>query len=142
MLRSCNVKTLPYPGFPTDLQPQLMSLLTTCSGQSVLEETVFEGRMRQAEELQKLGAQIKMSRNIAIINGKETGSLLYGAPVLATDLRAGAALVLAGLSAEGTTYIEGISHIDRGYEKLDLKLRLLGASIQRAPCLPAELTLE
>lgn len=69
-------------------------------------------------------------------------SLLYGAPVLATDLRAGAALVLAGLSAEGTTYIEGISHIDRGYEKLDLKLRLLGASIQRAPCLPAELTLE
>ncbi|KAG0564224.1 hypothetical protein KC19_8G093500 [Ceratodon purpureus] len=141
VLRSCEVKTLPYPGFPTDLQPQLMSLLTTCSGQSLIEETVFEGRMRHAEELQKLGAQVKVSRNIAIINGKDTGSSLYGAPVLATDLRAGAALVLAGMSSDGTTHIEGVGHIDRGYERLDQKLRLLGASIRRLPCLPTELTL-
>lgn len=141
MLRSCNVKTLPYPGFPTDLQPQLMSLLTTCSGQSLLEETVFEGRMRHAEELQKLGADLKVSGNIAIINGQGVGSSLYGAPVLATDLRAGAALVLAGMSADGTTHIQGVGHIDRGYEKLDKKFRLLGASIQRIRCLPAELTL-
>ncbi|KAG0601688.1 hypothetical protein M758_11G132100 [Ceratodon purpureus] len=140
-LRSCDVKTLPYPGFPTDLQPQLMSLLTTCSGHSVLEETVFEGRMRHAEELQKLGAQMKVSQNVAIIHGKDAGSTLFGAPVSATDLRAGAALVLAGMSAEGTTYIQGVSHIDRGYERLDKKLQLLGASIQRVPCLPTDLTL-
>jgi len=140
LLKSCDVKTLPYPGFPTDLQPQLMSLLTTCSGQSVLEETVFEGRMRHAEELQKLGARMQVSRNVAIISGRDTGSSLYGAPVLATDLRAGAALVLAGMSAEGTTYVEGVGHIDRGYEQLDKKLRLLGASVRRLPHLPTGLT--
>jgi len=141
VLRSIDIRTLPYPGFPTDLQPQLMSLLTTCNGQSIVEETVFESRMRHVEELQKLGANVKVSQNIAIISGRDQGSSLYGAPVLATDLRAGAALVLAGMAAEGTTHIEGVSHIDRGYEKLDQKLRLLGASIQRFPCLPSELTM-
>lgn len=140
-LRGTDVTTLPYPGFPTDLQPQLMSLLTCCHGSSVIKETVFESRMRHVEELQKLGAMIKVSRSTAIVSGKDQGSALYGAPVTATDLRAGAALVLAGMAAEGVTHIEGVSHIDRGYEQLDEKLRLLGAKIQRLPCLPAELNL-
>ncbi|GJP35545.1 hypothetical protein CLOM_g20051 [Closterium sp. NIES-68] len=140
-LRATEVTTLPYPGFPTDMQPQLMSVLTTASGQSVIKETVFESRMRHVEELQKMGAKIKITGSTAIISGRDQGSQLYGAPVAATDLRAGAALVLAGMAAEGRTHIEGVAHIDRGYERLDSKLRGLGARIQRLPCLPAELTL-
>eukprot|EP00897_Mesotaenium_endlicherianum_P004461 jgi/Mesen1/4042/ME000213S03077 len=140
-LRACDVTTLPYPGFPTDLQPQLMSLLASCNGQSVIKETVFESRMRHVEELQKMGAKIKVSGSTAIVSGRDWGSALYGAPVTATDLRAGAALVLAGMAAEGLTHIEGVSHIDRGYEQLDRKLLALGASIRRIPCLPSELTL-
>ncbi|CAI5954496.1 unnamed protein product [Closterium sp. NIES-65] len=140
-LRAADVTTLPYPGFPTDMQPQLMAALTTASGQSVIRETVFESRMRHVEELQKMGAKIKITGNTAIISGRDQGSQLYGAPVAATDLRAGAALVLAGMAAEGRTHIEGVAHIDRGYERLDTKLRGLGARIQRLPCLPAELTL-
>ncbi|KAJ7567774.1 hypothetical protein O6H91_01G006700 [Diphasiastrum complanatum] len=139
--RSCLTKTQPFPGFPTDLQPQFMSLLTTCYGQSIIEETVFESRMRHVEELQKLGAKIKVRKNMAFISGCDQGSSLYGAPVIATDLRAGASLVLAGIAAEGTTRIEGVSHIDRGYEKFDEKLRAIGANIQRKPCLPSELTI-
>eukprot|EP00850_Spirogloea_muscicola_P002589 SM000010S04227 [mRNA] locus=s10:348985:351365:- [translate_table: standard] len=140
-LRGSAVKTGPYPSFPTDLQPQIMSLFTTCSGQSVVKETVFEGRMRHVEELQKLGAKVLLSNSTAFVSGRDFGSTLYGVPVTATDLRAGAALVLAGMGAEGITHIEGVSHIDRGYEKLDEKLRLLGAKIDRLPCLPAELNL-
>ncbi|CAI7804415.1 unnamed protein product [Closterium sp. NIES-54] len=140
-LRATDVTTLPYPGFPTDMQPQLVAALTTASGQSVIRETVFESRMRHVEELQKMGAKIKITGNTAIISGRDQGSQLYGAPVAATDLRAGAALVLAGMAAEGRTHIEGVAHIDRGYERLDSKLRGLGARIQRLPCLPAELTL-
>eukprot|EP00475_Leptophrys_vorax_P041867 TRINITY_DN78964_c0_g1_i1.p1 TRINITY_DN78964_c0_g1~~TRINITY_DN78964_c0_g1_i1.p1 ORF type:complete len:182 (-),score=0.44 TRINITY_DN78964_c0_g1_i1:2-487(-) len=140
-MRGTDVTTLPYPGFPTDMQPQLMSALTVCNGQSVVKETVFESRMRHVEELQKMGAKIKVSGSTAIISGRDQGSALYGAPVAATDLRAGAALVLAGMAAEGRTHIEGVAHIDRGYERLDEKLRGLGAKIQRLPCLPAELTL-
>ncbi|GBG64182.1 hypothetical protein CBR_g40882 [Chara braunii] len=130
-LRGTDVTTLPYPGFPTDMQPQLMSLLCLCDGQSVVRETVFESRMRHVEELQKMGAKIKVTGSSAIISGGDYGSSLYGAPVIATDLRAGASLVLAGLAAGGITHIEGVHHIDRGYEKLDEKLRLLGAQIKR-----------
>ncbi|XP_024534688.1 uncharacterized protein LOC9656674 [Selaginella moellendorffii] len=140
-LQRLDVTTLPYPGFPTDLQPQMSSLMTTCCGQSIVEETVFESRMRHVEELQKLGAKIRVSKNLAFISGKDQGSSLYGAPVLATDLRAGAALVLAGMAGEGVTTIEGVSHIDRGYEKLDVKLAKLGAKLTRKACLPSELTL-
>ncbi|GLJ37115.1 hypothetical protein SUGI_0752570 [Cryptomeria japonica] len=140
--RGVDMTTLPYPGFPTDLQPQFMTLLATCSGQSVVEETVFEGRMRHVEELQKLGAKIRVSRNIAIVSGNDQGSSLYGVPVEATDLRAGAALILAGMAGEGTTHINGVSHIDRGYENIDAKLRALGANIERLPRLPCDLTLQ
>lgn len=140
-LRGLDATTLPYPGFPTDLQPQLMAVMTGCQGQSVVKETVFESRMRHVEELQKMGAKIKVTGSTAIVSGRDQGSALYGVPVSATDLRAGAALVLAGMAAEGRTHIEGLAHIDRGYERLDGKLRGLGAKIQRLPCLPAELTL-
>lgn len=140
-LRGVDMTTLPYPGFPTDLQPQLMTLLTTCNGQSVVEETVFEGRMRHVEELQKLGAKIRVRKNIAIVSGKDEGSSLYGVPVEATDLRAGAALILAGMAADGTTQIDGVNHIDRGYENIDVKLCSLGAKIERMPYLPSDLTL-
>ncbi|KAH9309025.1 hypothetical protein KI387_036936, partial [Taxus chinensis] len=141
-IRGVDMTTLPYPGFPTDLQPQFMTLLATCSGQSVVEETVFEGRMRHVEELQKLGAKIRVNRNIAIVSGNNQGSSLYGVPVEASDLRAGAALILAGICGEGTTHIDGVSHIDRGYENIDAKLRALGANIERLPCLPCDLTLQ
>eukprot|EP00245_Coleochaete_scutata_P018152 TRINITY_DN9280_c0_g4_i1.p1 TRINITY_DN9280_c0_g4~~TRINITY_DN9280_c0_g4_i1.p1 ORF type:complete len:185 (-),score=22.01 TRINITY_DN9280_c0_g4_i1:233-733(-) len=141
ILMAQSVTTGPYPGFPTDCQPQLMSLLTTCHGTSIVKETVFESRMRHVEELQKMGAQIKVTSSTAIVSGLDQGSGLYGAPVLATDLRAGASLVLAGMAAEHLTQVMGVSHIDRGYESLDEKLRLLGAKINRRPCLPTELDL-
>eukprot|EP00249_Psilotum_nudum_P012303 c23709_g1_i1 orf=405-2204(-) len=130
-LRSSDVSTRPYPGFPTDLQPQLISLLATCCGQSIVEETVFENRMAHVEELRKLGAQVTFLRNKAIINGSNMGSFLCGAPVKAGDLRAGAALILAGMAAEGVTCIKGVNHIDRGYERIDEKLCCLGANIER-----------
>lgn len=140
-LEAQDVTTLPYPGIPTDIQPQMMALLPTCEGSSIVRETVFESRMRHVEELQKMGADIKVTGSTAFVCGRDQGSCLYGVPVTATDLRAGAALVLAGMAAEGITHIEGVSHIDRGYEKLDNKLRSLGARIRRLPCLPAELNL-
>ncbi|CAM6086027.1 unnamed protein product [Calypogeia fissa] len=133
IFRSSSIKTLPYPGFPTDLQPQFMALLTTCGGQAIVEETVFERRMQHVKELQKLGATVRVTNNVAVVRGKDEGSALHGVPVTATDLRAGAALVLAGMAAQGTTHVEGVSHIDRGYESFDKKLRGLGASVLRLP---------
>ncbi|KAI3872821.1 hypothetical protein MKX03_019024 [Papaver bracteatum] len=130
-LRGFDVRTGPFPQFPTDLQPQLMALLTTCTGTSSVEESVFERRMRHVRELEKFGARIQVRGSTALIYGKERGSTLYGSGVTATDLRCGAALVLAGMAAEGITEVEGVSHIDRGYEDLEMKLNGLGARISR-----------
>ncbi|KAL2496475.1 UDP-N-acetylglucosamine 1-carboxyvinyltransferase [Forsythia ovata] len=130
-LRGFNVKTQPYPGFPTDLQPQTMALLSTCSGSSIIEETVFENRMSHVRELQKFGAKIEVCGSTALAFGKERGSHFSGTQVTATDLRGGMSLVLAGLASEGITEISGISHIDRGYENLETKLCLIGADIKR-----------
>ncbi|KAL5716084.1 hypothetical protein ACHQM5_017819 [Ranunculus cassubicifolius] len=126
-----NVRTGPFPQFPTDLQPQTMVLLTMCNGKSIIEESIFEGRMSHARELEKLGARIQVCGNTAVIYGREGGRYLRGSQVIANDLRSGAALVLAGLGAEGVTEIEGVSHIDRGYENLEMKFNRLGANIVR-----------
>jgi UDP-N-acetylglucosamine 1-carboxyvinyltransferase len=123
-----DIKTLPYPGFPTDMQAQFMALLTLANGNSVVTETVFENRLRHVAELNRMGADIRAQGNHALVRGVP---LLSGAPVLATDLRASAALVIAALAAEGMTTIQGLHHLDRGYDKLELKLRNLGANIQR-----------
>jgi UDP-N-acetylglucosamine 1-carboxyvinyltransferase len=129
-LRPVDVKTLPYPGFPTDMQAQFMALLTTVKGTSVVTETVFENRFMHVEELKRMGAQIKIDARTAIIDG---GHPLSGAQVKATDLRSGAALVLAGLAAEGETEVTELHHIDRGYVQLVEKLKALGADIERLP---------
>ncbi|PKA66559.1 hypothetical protein AXF42_Ash003213 [Apostasia shenzhenica] len=131
-LRAFNIKTLPYPGFPTDLQAQCTALLTTCVGSSIIEESVFENRMHHAKELQKLGAEITVIGNSAIVGGKRPGRIaLSGCRVRAADLRGGAALVLAGMAASGITEVENINQIDRGYERFDHKLHSLGADIRR-----------
>ncbi len=123
------VKTQPYPGFPTDIQPQIMSLCTLAKGTSVFIETVFESRYKHAEELIKMGANIQIDGRTAIVRGVKR---LTGAHVAARDLRGGAALVIAGLVAEGTTIIDNIStHVDRGYERFEMKLKKIGADIQR-----------
>jgi UDP-N-acetylglucosamine 1-carboxyvinyltransferase len=127
-LKPVDIKTLPYPGFPTDMQAQMMALLCTIEGTSIITETVFENRFMHVSELKRLGANIKIDGRSAVVEG---GRSLAGTQVRATDLRAGAALVLAGLSAEGVTEIGDIYHIDRGYEKFERKLAALGAVIQR-----------
>lgn len=127
-LRSTRIKTLPYPGFPTDVQAQFMALMTVCSGQSLVEETVFENRFMHVKELQKMGALIVTEGKEARIAGVPG---LKGASVSATDLRAGAALVLAGLVAEGETIVSDIYHIDRGYNNFVEKFKNLGADIER-----------
>ena len=127
--RAANVKTLPYPGFPTDAQPQFMALLATVKGNSVVYETVFENRYMHVGELNRMGANIKIENKSAHVGGNK---ILQGAQVIATDLRAGAALVLAALTAEGTTEISEIYHIERGYEKFIEKFRNLGVIIMRA----------
>src|SRR5579872_493139 len=124
--RAVSFKTAPYPGFPTDLQAPLMALQTVAEGQSVVEETVFENRLLHARELAKMGAQITVEGNKAIVTGVDH---LYGASVIATDIRASCALVLAGLVASNTTIMTGIHHWQRGYEALENKLTLLGADI-------------
>ncbi|MCL2197956.1 MAG: UDP-N-acetylglucosamine 1-carboxyvinyltransferase [Defluviitaleaceae bacterium] len=126
--KAADLKTLPYPGFPTDMQAQFMSLLATAGGTSVITETVFENRFMQVGELKRMGAEIKIESRSAIIEGVKN---LTGTQVAASDLRAGAALVLAALRAEGITEITGIHHIDRGYDRLDLQLNQLGADIKR-----------
>ncbi|KAA8526764.1 hypothetical protein F0562_009007 [Nyssa sinensis] len=127
-----NVRTSPFPGFPTDLQPQTMALLTSCNGLSIVEESVFENRMGHVRELQKFGPRIQVCGSTAMFFGRKKGSALHGSQVVATDLRGGMSLVLAGLAAEGITEINGIAHIDRGYENLEVKLQLLGADIKRS----------
>lgn len=127
-LRPVDVKTLPYPGFPTDMQAQMMALLAVTEGTSTVTETVFENRFMHVEELKRMNAQIRIEGRSAIIDGVPR---LSGAKVCATDLRAGAALVLAGLAADGETEVTGLHHIDRGYVDLVGKLRRLGADITR-----------
>lgn len=122
------VKTLPYPGFPTDLQPQITSLLAIASGASMITEGMYENRFTHVPELQRMGADIMIDGRNATVNGVEN---LSGAMVMASDIRAGAALVLAGLAAEGETHVSRVYHIDRGYEHIEDKLRLLGAEIER-----------
>lgn len=129
-LRAVGVKTLPYPGFPTDAQQPMTALLATADGNSVVTEGVWDGRFKHVDELKRMGARIRVEGRTAFIEGVPC---LSGAPVLASDLRAGAALVLAGLQAEGTTEVNGCEHIDRGYEAIDTKLASLGADIRRLP---------
>ena len=126
--RAVNIKTLPYPGFPTDLQQPMMALLATAEGNSFIMENIFENRFNHVPELAKMGASISISSRTATVEGVEK---LYGAPLCASDLRAGAALVIAALAAEGESIISQIHFIDRGYEFLEQKLRALGADIMR-----------
>jgi UDP-N-acetylglucosamine 1-carboxyvinyltransferase len=122
------VFTQPYPGFPTDMQPQTLAVLTMADGISQLTETIFEARLKHVEELRKMGAFVTLDNQTVTIRGSRR---LHGASVQATDLRAGAALVIAGLAAEGKTVITGVEHIDRGYENLDIVIGKLGGSIKR-----------
>ena len=127
-LRPIRVKTMPYPGFPTDMQPQMMTLLSIVQGTSMINESVWDERFRSVEQLRKMGAHIDVEGHIAIVEGVEK---LSGAEVQATDLRAGAAMVLAGLAAEGETTITNVKYIDRGYERMVERLTNMGADIRR-----------
>ena len=127
-LRRVNIKTMPYPGFPTDMQPQFSTMLTIADGTSVVTDDIFDNRFRYVSELRRMGADITVEGTTAVIQGVKG---LTGASVRATDLRAGAALVIAGLMASGTTVVENIFHIERGYENIDDKLKGLGADIRR-----------
>lgn len=132
--QAVNVKTLPYPGFPTDAQQPMTAMLSIAKGTSIVTDSIWEARFKHVEELQRMGTNIKVDGRRAIIEGVER---LYGAEVKATDLRAGAALVVAGLVAEGRTTISGVEHIERGYESMEHKLRELGADIRRVDDEPA-----
>ncbi|HIQ79921.1 MAG TPA: UDP-N-acetylglucosamine 1-carboxyvinyltransferase [Candidatus Scatavimonas merdigallinarum] len=127
-LSRCNIKTMPHPGFPTDMQPQFAALLSISNGTSIISENVWDNRFRYVSELCRMGAQISVDGRLAIIEGVEE---LIAAPVKATDLRAGAAMIIAGLCASGTTEIENIVHIERGYEDIVNKFRGLGADIKK-----------
>jgi UDP-N-acetylglucosamine 1-carboxyvinyltransferase len=127
-IQSVDVTTLPYPGFPTDLQAQMMVLMSVANGVSVITETIFENRFMHAQELDRMGAQIKLEGNRAVVRGVRH---LSGAPVMATDLRASVSLILAGLVAKGATEVSRVYHLDRGYEHIERKLSKLGAAIQR-----------
>ena len=127
-LKPSHVSTEPYPGFPTDMQAQMMMVMCTIAGKSSMRENIFENRFMHVAELRRLGAKIKIDGNLALIDG---GHPLKGAPIMATDLRASASLVLAGLAAEGATKVSRIYHLDRGYQRLDEKLTRLGATIRR-----------
>ena len=127
-LKSTNVKTLPYPGFPTDMQPQITVALALAKGTSIVTESIFDNRFKYVDELARMGANIKVEGNTAIIDG----TLQYtGARISSPDLRAGAALVIAGLAADGYTVIDDVHFIERGYERFDEKLRSLGAIIEK-----------
>lgn len=130
ILRGTDIKTLPFPGFPTDMQAQMVALMSLAEGTSVITETVFESRFMHVEELRRMGADIRVEGNRLVVTGRKT---LTGAPVMASDLRASAGLIVAGLAAEGVTQIQRVYHLDRGYERLEEKLRALGADIQRRP---------
>jgi UDP-N-acetylglucosamine 1-carboxyvinyltransferase len=127
-LKSTNVKTLPYPGFPTDMQPQMAVVLALVHGSSIVTESIFENRFKYVDELNRMGSNIKVEGNTAYIEGVDH---LTGAQLAAPDLRAGAALVLAALAAEGISEVEDIEYVQRGYEDFDGKLRSLGAAIER-----------
>ena len=127
-LKGVNIKTAPYPGFPTDVQQPMCALLTTVNGTSMIVETIWENRHKHTDELIKMGAQIRVEGRTAILEGVDE---LIGSKVKATDLRAGAALIIAGLMSEGVTEITDIEHIDRGYPNVEDKFRALGASITR-----------
>jgi UDP-N-acetylglucosamine 1-carboxyvinyltransferase len=127
-IQSVDVKTLPYPGFPTDMQAQFMVLMSMAQGLSVITETIFENRFIHVSELQRMGADITVSGNSAVVRGVRQ---LSGAPVMATDLRASASLILAGLAAEGVTQVSRVYHLDRGYEKIEEKFSALGARVER-----------
>ena len=126
--RHTDIKTLPYPGFPTDMQPQMAVTLALANGTSMVTESIFENRFKYVDELARMGSHIKVEGNVAVIDGVAG---LTGAQVNAPDLRAGAALVIAGLAAEGITIVDDIYYIERGYENLDEKLRGLGAKIEK-----------
>jgi UDP-N-acetylglucosamine 1-carboxyvinyltransferase len=126
--QAVNISTAPYPAFPTDMQAQFMALNATAEGSSTVIENIFENRFMHIQELQRMGAQISLNGNTAVINGI---AKLTGAPVMATDLRASASLILAGLTAEGETTVERVYHVDRGYERIEEKLSILGADIKR-----------
>jgi UDP-N-acetylglucosamine 1-carboxyvinyltransferase len=127
-LRSVNVTTAPHPGFPTDMQAQFLVLMSTAKGESVISETIFENRFMHVPELQRMGASVALRGNTAVVQGVDK---LYGASVMATDLRASASLVIAGLVAEDETEVRRVYHIDRGYERIEEKLRGVGANIAR-----------
>ena len=129
-IRPVDVLTAPFPGFPTDLQAQWMALMTRAEGVSHVSETIFENRFMHIQELARLGAHISLDGQVATIEGVKQ---LQGAPVMATDLRASASLVIAALAAEGETTISRIYHLDRGFEQLEEKLRRCGADILRVP---------
>ena len=131
VLKHTQIKTLPYPGFPTDMQPQMTVALALSGGTSIVTETIFDNRFKYVDELTKMGASIKVESNTAIVDGVKK---LTGAEVSAPDLRAGAALVIAGLAADGCTVIDDIQYIERGYEAFDEKLRQLGGQIERVTC--------
>jgi UDP-N-acetylglucosamine 1-carboxyvinyltransferase len=126
--KSVDLTTLPYPGFPTDLQAQMMVLMAVADGVSVITETIFENRFMHAQELDRMGADIRLEGNRAVVRGVKE---LSGAPVMATDLRASVSLILAGLVANGTTEVSRVYHLDRGYEQIEKKLSQLGAAIER-----------
>lgn len=134
-LKATDIETQYHPGFPTDMQAPFMALLSVAEGDSVINESVFENRLRHASELNRLGADIRVKGNAAFVRGVPK---LSGAPVLGTDLRASAALVIAGLAAEGQTTIQGLQHLDRGYDRLDMKLQQLGAKILRVGETPTD----
>lgn len=132
-LRPIQIRSQPYPGFPTDMQPQFVAMLTRAEGTSIVTETIYSSRFKHVDEMRRMGADIAVDGRVAVVRGP---SELTGARVEATDLRAGAALVIAGLMAEGETLIEGVEHIERGYENLEAKLRSLGAEVSMR-CEPA-----
>ena len=127
-LNKCNIKTMPHPGFPTDMQPQIAVLLSIANGTSIINESVWDNRFRYIEELKRMGAQISVDGRLAVIEGVDH---LSAAPVKATDLGAGAAMIIAALCAQGTSEVEDIQHIERGYENIEEKFRNLGADINR-----------
>jgi UDP-N-acetylglucosamine 1-carboxyvinyltransferase len=127
-LRGTDMRTLPFPGFPTDMQAQMVALLSLAEGTSVVTETVFESRFMHVEELRRMGANIRVEGNRLVVTGRKQ---LTGAPVMASDLRASAGLIVAGLAAEGVTQVQRVYHLDRGYERIEEKLSALGAEVQR-----------
>lgn len=137
--KSCNIKTMPHPGFPTDMQPQIATLLSVAEGTSIVTEGVWDNRFKYVDQLTGMGAKIQVDGKMAVITGVKK---LTSAPVKAVDLRAGAAMIIAGLMTDGITEVENIVYIDRGYENVAEKLQKLGAEIKRVPILTKETTLK